>query len=93
MQKGSEGDKSKMKYAVHVMYKPSILDPQGEAVKKSVHNMGYAAIEDVRLGKYFELTIADDAKNADEQVAEICDKLLANTVMETFRFERIEEER
>lgn len=81
-----------MKYAVHVMYKPSILDPQGEATRNSIQNMGYTDIEDIRLGKYFEVTVSDEAKNPDEQVNEICDKLLANTVMEKFTFERIDKE-
>lgn len=42
---------------VYVTYKTSILDPQGEAVKRAVHHLGYSEISDIRIGKYFELTI------------------------------------
>lgn len=81
-----------MKYAVHVMYKLSILDPQGQAIQQSLQNMGYTGVDDVRLGKYFEVTLADNVENPDEQVEAICDQLLANTVMEQYTFERMEEE-
>ncbi|WP_124038974.1 phosphoribosylformylglycinamidine synthase subunit PurS [Neoactinobaculum massilliense] len=71
-----------MKATVHVTYKPSILDPQGEAIKKAVHQMGYTGVEDIRMGRYFELTLADGTPR--EDVEAIATRLLANPVMETF---------
>lgn len=77
---------------VYVTYKKSILDPQGEAVKKAVHGMGYNDIQDIRMGKYFEITV--DEKNGDlkNDIEEICDTLLANPNMETYRYEIVESE-
>jgi phosphoribosylformylglycinamidine synthase len=76
------------KVKVYVTYKESILDPQGEAVKNAVQKLGYAAISDVRIGKYFEISVdtADEAA-AQKQVEEISEKLLANPNMETYRVE------
>ncbi|MBI3995378.1 MAG: phosphoribosylformylglycinamidine synthase subunit PurS [Nitrospirae bacterium] len=77
-----------MKAEVYVTLKNGILDPQGKAVQQSLHHLGYAAVKDVRLGKYIEIELSpmplDEAKR---QVAEMCRKLLANTVIENFRFE------
>ncbi|MFT8318890.1 MAG: phosphoribosylformylglycinamidine synthase subunit PurS [Sporolactobacillus sp.] len=78
------------KVKVYITLKESVLDPQGQAVMQSLHNMDYAAVKDVRIGKYIELMIEDEA-NLEEQVDAICDRLLANTVIENYRYE-IEEE-
>lgn len=73
---------------VYVTYKESILDPQGEAVRGAVHRMGFDEIEDIRIGKYFEIKVSDTADRSVEGVIEtICDKLLANVVMESYRYE------
>ena len=73
---------------VYVTYKESILDPQGEAVKKAISRMGYESIEEVRIGKYFEIKINDnDRAGLDEKIEEICDKLLANVTMESYSYE------
>ncbi|GCF94539.1 phosphoribosylformylglycinamidine synthase subunit PurS [Enterococcus florum] len=72
---------------VYVTYKDSVLDPQGEAVKGAVHRLGYQEIEEVRIGKYFEMKIAKSDRPVEEMVEEVCDKLLANVNMETYRFE------
>lgn len=73
---------------VYVTYKESILDPQGEAVRGAVHRMGFDEIEDIRIGKYFEIKVSDTADRSVEEVIEtICDKLLANVVMENYRYE------
>ena len=73
---------------VYVTYKESILDPQGEAVRGAVHRMGFDEIEDIRIGKYFEIKVSDTADRSVEEVIEtICDKLLANVVMESYRYE------
>lgn len=73
---------------VYVTYKESILDPQGEAVRGAVHRMGFDEIEDIRIGKYFEIKVSDTADRSVEEVIEtICDKFLANVVMESYRYE------
>lgn len=77
---------------VYVMYKESVLDPQGEAVKGAVHRLGYEEIEDIRIGKYFEIKVAKEAtRPVAETIEEVCDKLLANVVMESYRYEIQEE--
>jgi phosphoribosylformylglycinamidine synthase len=78
------------KVKVFITLKESVLDPQGQAVMQSLHNMNYPNVKDVRIGKYIELELADAADVAAE-VDEICDRLLANTVIENYRYE-IEEE-
>lgn len=73
---------------VYVTYKESILDPQGEAVRGAVHRMGFDEIEDIRIGKYFEIKVSDtDDRSVEEIIETICDKLLANVVMESYRYE------
>lgn len=72
---------------VYVTYKESVLDPQGEAVKGAVHRMGYEEIEEIRIGKYFEIKVAASDRPAEEMIEEVCDKLLANVNMETYRYE------
>lgn len=73
---------------VYVTYKESILDPQGEAVRGAVHRMGFDEIEDIRIGKYFEIKVAKQSdRTVEETIEAICDKLLANVVMESYRYE------
>lgn len=72
---------------VFVTYKDSVLDPQGEAVKGAVHRLGYNEIEEIRIGKYFEIKIAKSDRPVEEMIEEVCDKLLANVNMETYRYE------
>ncbi|MDR1521961.1 MAG: phosphoribosylformylglycinamidine synthase subunit PurS [Streptococcaceae bacterium] len=71
---------------VYVTYKESVLDPQGEAVKGAIHRLGYSEIKDVRIGKYFEIQIEKSNRKVENVVEEICDKLLANVNMETYRY-------
>lgn len=75
------------KVKIYVTLRESVLDPQGSAVMGSLHKMGYGEVEDVRIGKYLELVISDDARNVDALVNEMCQKLLTNTVIEDYRFE------
>ncbi|MDH6365201.1 phosphoribosylformylglycinamidine synthase PurS subunit [Enterococcus sp. PF1-24] len=72
---------------VYVTYKESVLDPQGEAVKGAVHRMGYNEFEEIRIGKYFEIKIAKSERPVETLVEEVCDKLLANVNMESYRYE------
>ncbi|MBO8171696.1 MAG: phosphoribosylformylglycinamidine synthase subunit PurS [Bacillaceae bacterium] len=79
------------KALVYVTLKESVLDPQGNAVKDSLHSLGFNEAADVRIGKYMELEIdLDDKSQAEQRVTEMCEKLLANTVIEDYRFELIE---
>lgn len=72
---------------VYVTYKDSVLDPQGEAVKGAVHRLGYDEIEEVRIGKYFEIKVDKSDRPVEDMIEEVCDKLLANVNMETYRYE------
>jgi phosphoribosylformylglycinamidine synthase len=75
-----------MKATVHVMLKQGVLDPQGEAVRHALGSLGFAGVEAVRQGKVIELDLAEsDPEAARARVTEMCDKLLANTVIESYR--------
>ena len=73
-----------MKAVVHVGLKPGVLDPQGRAVQKSLHDLGFGEVEDVRMGKVITLELGD---SSEERVREMCEKLLANTVIESYRID------
>ncbi|WP_033826844.1 phosphoribosylformylglycinamidine synthase subunit PurS [Bacillus andreraoultii] len=75
------------KVKVFVTLKESVLDPQGTAVKSSLQMMGYTSVDDVRIGKYMELSINESRDKIDSMVEEICSKLLANPVIEDYRYE------
>ena len=77
------------KVRVYVTLKRGVLDPQGSAVGRALRTMGYDEVEDVRLGKYIELTLRDGLGEAQakKRLDEMCRKLLANTVIEDYRFE------
>ena len=74
-----------MKAVVTVMLKQGVLDPQGEAVKSALSSMGMDCVLGVRQGKVIELDLAEGTSEA--QITEMCEKLLANTVIESYRFE------
>lgn len=75
------------KVKVYVTLKQSVLDPQGKAVTGSLNALNYPEVSDVRIGKYMELTIEKSDRNIDETINEICTKLLANPVIEDYRYE------
>ncbi|MBM7692679.1 phosphoribosylformylglycinamidine synthase [Peribacillus deserti] len=75
------------KVKVYVTLRESVLDPQGTAVKGSLHSMSYNEVQDVRIGKYLELTIEKSNRDLDDLVREMCERLLANTVIEDYRYE------
>ncbi|MFZ1381970.1 MAG: phosphoribosylformylglycinamidine synthase subunit PurS [Scrofimicrobium sp.] len=72
---------------VYVTYKDSVLDPQGQAVMGATHRLGYSEITDVRVGKYFEITVAEEGRDPESVIEEISDKLLANVNTETYSIE------
>jgi phosphoribosylformylglycinamidine synthase subunit PurS len=75
------------KVKVYVTLRESVLDPQGAAVKSALHSMAYNEVQDIRIGKYMELMIEKSDRDLDAIVREMCEKLLANTVIEDFRYE------
>ncbi|MCT4558027.1 MAG: phosphoribosylformylglycinamidine synthase subunit PurS [Pelagimonas sp.] len=76
-----------MKVRVHVMLKQGVLDPQGEAVRHALGALGFEGVGSVRQGKVIELELADGTTDA--QITEMCEKLLANTVIESYRIEHL----
>ena len=77
-----------MKARVHVMLKSGVLDPQGEAVRHALGSLGFSGVEGVRQGKVIEIDLAEtDAAKAEAVVNEMCEKLLANTVIESYSVE------
>lgn len=76
------------KAQIYVTLRPSVLDPAGTAVQSGLGHLGYTNVEGVRIGKYIELTIsAADESTAREQLDRMCDQLLANPVIENYRFD------
>jgi phosphoribosylformylglycinamidine synthase len=77
-----------MKARVTVMLKTGVLDPQGEAVRHALGSLGFQGVSGVRQGKVIELDLSEtDAAKAEADVKAMCDKLLANTVIESYRVE------
>ena len=77
-----------MKAKVHVTLKNGVLDPQGKAVQHALGALGFGGVDEVRQGKYIELDLTEtDADAAREHVREMCEKLLANTVIEDYEIE------
>jgi phosphoribosylformylglycinamidine synthase len=78
-----------MHATVIVELKPSVLDPQGKAIQHSISTLGFEGVEDVRAGKLFRITLADTGQSREEierQLGEMCERLLANTVIEKFSY-------
>jgi phosphoribosylformylglycinamidine synthase PurS subunit len=76
------------KAKIFITLKESVLDPQGEAVKGSLHTLGFTGVESVRIGKQIEVLLeAKDREQAETDVKAMSEKLLANTVVENFRYE------
>ncbi|MFD1158156.1 phosphoribosylformylglycinamidine synthase subunit PurS [Roseovarius aestuarii] len=79
-----------MKARVHVMLKNGVLDPQGEAVRHALGSLGFDGVEKVRQGKVIELELAEtDEAQARDTVTAMCEKLLANTVIESYSVELV----
>jgi phosphoribosylformylglycinamidine synthase len=76
-----------MKARVLVTLKSGVLDPQGRAIHHALEGLGFAGVNDVRAGKLIELDLAEGVE--DSAIEEMCRKLLANTVIENFRIERV----
>ena len=77
-----------MRVKIFVSLKNGVLDPQGKAVEQSLHALGYKEVQDVRVGKFVELSLQASSREAAEgRIREMCDKLLANPVIENFHYE------
>ena len=77
-----------MKARDHITLKTGVLDPQGKAIAHALTGLGFAGVEDVRQGKYIEIDLADtDAAAAKRRVESMCQRLLANTIVEDFKVE------
>lgn len=74
-----------MKARVHVMLKNGVLDPQGAAIQHALGSLGFSGVEAVRQGKVIELDLADGT--SEDTIAQMCDKLLANIVIESYKIE------
>lgn len=77
-----------MKARVTVMLKSGVLDPQGKAIGQALDRLGFAGVGDVRQGKVIEIELAEtDQSRARSKLSEMCEKLLANTVIENYAIE------
>lgn len=74
------------KVKVYVTLKEGVLDPQGKAVRGSLHSMNFDEVQEVRVGKYIELFL-EEAENLDQRVNRMIDQLLANPVIEDYRYD------
>lgn len=73
---------------VKITLKPGVNDPQGLTIGSALHNLGFTSVESVRVGKYMEIKLdGTDRTNAEQQVREMCERLLANPIIEDFAFE------
>ncbi|HET8944572.1 MAG TPA: phosphoribosylformylglycinamidine synthase subunit PurS [Dehalococcoidia bacterium] len=77
---------------IDVTLKPAVNDPQGNTIRDALHSLGFPEVGSVRAGKYMEIKLDTASKKmAEEQVTAMCKKLLANPVIEDFRFEIVED--
>ena len=77
-----------MKAIIHVGLKPGVLDPQGRAIARSLGDLGFNEVKEARQGKVIELDLTgEDISIAEIRVKDMCEKLLANTVIESYRIE------
>ncbi len=79
-----------MKFSVTVTLKKDVLDPQGKVVQQTLQNMGMKSLRELRQGKYFEIEINEnDEKKAKNSINEMCEKLLANLIIEDFKISKL----
>lgn len=78
------------KAKVLVTLKPTILDAQGQVIQNALESLGFTNLKRVRMGKYIEITLEADGRDLNQEVREMCEKLLANPVMEDYSFEIVE---
>jgi len=82
-----------VRFKIFISLKEGVLDPQGKAVERSLHSLGYQEVQGVRMGKYIEVNLdLASRQEAEARIREMCERLLANPVIEDYRFE-IEDEK
>ena len=74
------------KAKIFVNYKPSVLDPKAEVIQTTLHNLGQTNVQSVVVGKYFEVNLTGTEAAVNDQVEQLCDQMLANVNMETYRY-------
>ncbi len=80
-----------MKAKIYITLKNGVLDPQGKAIQNALGHLGFDGVDGVRQGKFIEVKLKkSDKKAAEQSVKEMCEKLLANTVVENYSFEIVE---
>jgi phosphoribosylformylglycinamidine synthase PurS subunit len=79
-----------MQARVYVKPKKGVLDPQGKAVGSALHSLGYGEVQDIRVGRYFEVRLEAASPEAAARLEEMCRRLLANPLIEDYRFEIVE---
>jgi phosphoribosylformylglycinamidine synthase PurS subunit len=83
-----DGNGDTLKAKVHITLKGGVLDPQGKAIQTALQHLGFDGVDEVRQGKYIELELADtDPVKAKARVAAMCEKLLANMIIENYSVE------
>ena len=79
-----------MKYSIIVTLKKDVLDPQGKVVENTLKNMGLNSLKSVRQGKYFEIEVEENNEEvADKEVTQMCEKLLANLIIEDYKINKL----
>ena len=86
----SNSKKNNLKFSVTVTLKKDVLDPQGKVVQNTLTNLGISNLKSIRQGKFFEIDIdEDDAVKAETKIKEMCQKLLANLIIEDYKVDII----
>ncbi len=79
-----------MKYSVTITLKKDVLDPQGKVVQNTLSNLGMTNLKSIRQGKFFEIDIDEnDSKKAENLIVEMCEKLLANLIIEDYKINKL----
>ncbi len=76
---------------IYVTYKESVFDPQGDTIKQAIHALGHDEVKDVKVGKFFDVTLDPNKKDIETAVKEVAEELLVNFNLETYRYEIMEE--
>lgn len=76
---------------IYVTYKESVFDPQGDTIKQAIHALGHDEVKDVKVGKFFDVTLDPSKKDIETAVKEVAEGLLVNFNLETYRYEIMEE--
>ena len=76
---------------IYVTYKESVFDPQGDTIKQAIHALGHDEVKDVKVGKFFDVTLEPSKKDIETAVKEVAEELLVNFNLETYHYEIMEE--